>query len=243
MGVLVGALVIALLAPQSLVDVREDLAAIPTEIAYGDEGAWVQSLNDRLAAAGFHSNDGDEFGRATRHAVYAFQKHHGLATTGVFTPEMWALLDAPIALPYRPELDRVEVDLGKQVLYLVEGGEVALVLPISSGSGGTYRHSSGGWAIANTPEGRYTFDRTINGWRHAFLGSLYNPFYFKGGFAIHGSASVPNHPASHGCVRITMWDMDLFKTRIEVGWPVFLYGKRTERPAPLAIAHPAPDHV
>ena len=175
--------------------------------------------------------------------MFAFQKHHGLATTGVFTTDMWALLDEPIALPYRSELNRVEVDLGKQVLYLVEGGEVALVLPISSASGESYRHRSGGWARASTPEGRFQFERKIDGWRHAFLGSLYNPFYFRGGYAIHGSRSVPNHPASHGCIRVTMWDMDILKTRIEVGWPVFIYGKRTEAPAPLEIETPAPQAI
>lgn len=239
MGVLVGALVLALLAPQSLADV-EGGVTYPAELAFGDESAWVQTLNDRLETAGFHADAGSEFGRATRHAVFAFQKHHGLATTGSFTPEMWDLLDSPVALPYRSEMDRVEVDLDKQVLYLVEGGEVSLVLPISSGSGESYRHRSGGWARASTPEGRYTFDRKITGWRHAFLGSLYNPFYFRGGFAIHGSGSVPNHPASHGCIRVTMWDMDLLKTRIDVGWTVYVYGKRTEAPAPLQIEAPAP---
>lgn len=239
MGVLVGALVLALLTPQSLADV-EASATYPEQIGFGDESAWVQALNDRLTAAGFHADSGTEFGRATRHAVFAFQKHHGLDTTGLFTPEMWELLDVPIALPYRPELNRVEVDLDKQVLYLVEDGDVSLVLPISSASGESYRHRSGGWARASTPEGRYTFERKINGWRHAFLGSLYNPFYFTGGYAIHGSRSVPNYPASHGCIRVTMWDMDLLKTRIDVGWTVYIYGKRTAPPAPLVIPAPAP---
>jgi hypothetical protein len=233
-------MVLMLLAPQPLADARPEDHSPPEAIVYGDDGAWVASLNDRLAAAGFHADDEDVFGRQTRHAVFSFQKHHGLDTDGVFTAEMWPLLQAEIALPYKPELNRMEVDLGKQVLYIVEDGEVSLVLPISSASGSTYRNQSGGISRASTPEGRYTIGRTITGWRHAFLGSLYNPFYFKGGYAIHGSSSVPNYPASHGCIRTTMWDMDLIKSRIGVGWTVYVYGKRTSGPAPLTVSLPAP---
>jgi len=31
---------------------------------------------------------------------------------------------------------------------------------------------------------------------------IYYPNYFDEGWAIHGSGSVPNYPASHGCIRI-----------------------------------------
>ena len=40
--------------------------------------------------------------------------------------------------------------------------------------------------------------RKINGVRVSRLGELYRPAYFVGGYAIHGSPSVPNFPASHG---------------------------------------------
>ena len=30
--------------------------------------------------------------------------------------------------------------------------------------------------------------------------------YFIGGYAIHGYPSVPNYPASHGCLRVPMPD-------------------------------------
>lgn len=212
----------------------------PTTLAYGDNGIWVGALNERLAAAGFTSGDGYDFGRHTRHAVYALQKHYELETTGVFTTEMWPLLEEAIRLPRRQERNRVEVDLGKQVLYLVEDGQVSLVLPISSGSGGTYRSRSGGLARANTPEGKFSFERKIDGLRRSYLGTLWNPFYFRGGYAIHGSPSVPNHPASHGCIRLTMWDIETIKARIDLGWTIYVYGKRTEPPEPYRPPHPLP---
>lgn len=210
----------------------------PASLTYGAEGPWVTELNRRLAEAGFHPDPDQTFGKQTRHAVYAFQKHHELERDGDFTEAMWSLLDVPIELPAREEPNRVEVDLGKQVLYLVEGGEVSLIVPISSANGGTYRHLSGSLTRAVTPEGKFAFERNVNGWRRSYLGSLYNPFYFRGGYAIHGSRSVPNYPASHGCVRLTMWDMDLVKTKIELGMTIYVYGKRTPSPEPFVTPTP-----
>ncbi|HSF84246.1 MAG TPA: L,D-transpeptidase family protein [Acidimicrobiia bacterium] len=220
-----------------------DLAAmqqVPAELALNASGSWVQRLNSRLADAGFHPDGGNEFGYLTRHAVFAFQKHHQLETTGVFTAEMWELLDVPAQITWRRDADRVEVDLGKQVLYLVEDNEVRFVLPISSGNGGTFVNYTGREVPARTPEGRFTFQRSISGMRISYLGALYNPFYFYGGYAIHGSPSVPNYPASHGCVRVTNWDMDLLKQHLEIGQPIYVYGLRTEEPPRERVANPAP---
>lgn len=242
MTVFIGILTFAALlgAPIEGVDTPPTTQEPPDALAYGDEGAWVAELNDQLEEAGFHPDGDAKFGRRTRHAVFAFQKHHVLPTTGSFTSEMWDLLEEPITLPARPERNRVEVDLGKQVLYLVDEGRVELVLPVSSASGGTYRHSSGSLTRAATPEGKFEFERRVRGWRRSYLGSLYNPYYFRGGYAIHGSSSVPNYPASHGCIRLTMWDMDLVKTKIDLGLTIYVYGKRTEPPEPYTIANPRP---
>ena len=169
----------------------------------GAEGVWVETLNERLLELGFHPDIGDEFGNKTRHAVFAFQKHHEMPTTGKFTPGMWHLLDEHVSLPWRPESARVEIDLGKQVLYVVESSEVTRVAPISSGNGEKFTSSRGTEVRAFTPEGQFTFQRHIPGIRVSYLGSLYNPYYFRGGYAVHGSSSVPNQPASHGCVRVT----------------------------------------
>ena len=49
------------------------------------------------------------------------------------------------------------------------------------------------------------------------LGRLYNPVYFNGGIAVHGAGSVPNHPASHGCVRIPMHIAEYFPALVNTG--------------------------
>ncbi len=137
---------------------------------------------------------------------------------------MWSLLERPIELPRQAQENRIEVDLAKQVLYVVEDHEVVRIVTVSSGSGLPYIGSNGKRQIATTPEGMFTFQRRIRGIRRAPLGVLYNPYYFKGGIALHGSPSVPNSPASHGCVRVTNWDMDMLVDHLEVGQTIYVYG-------------------
>jgi hypothetical protein len=72
----------------------------------------------------------------------------------------------------------------------------------------------------------------------SYLGTMYKPFYFYGGYAIHGSPSVPGYPASHGCVRVTNDDMDFLRTELEIGMSIYLYGLRTENPAGVTTTAP-----
>jgi lipoprotein-anchoring transpeptidase ErfK/SrfK len=65
--------------------------------------------------------------------------------------------------------------------------------------------STAGVAGTFTPVGRFTVYRKVGGFDPSPLGTLYDPLYFTGGYAIHGNPSVPPYPASHGCVRIPMW--------------------------------------
>jgi len=58
-----------------------------------------------------------------------------------------------------------------------------------------------------TPTGGFRVGTQIAGWHRSKLEDgvffLYYPSYFNGGIAIHGALSVPNYPASHGCVRVS----------------------------------------
>ncbi|CAN5272355.1 hypothetical protein BH20ACT24_BH20ACT24_14950 [soil metagenome] len=78
--------------------------------------------------------------------------------------------------------------------------------------------------VAVTPTGEYSVERKIEGLRVSALGTLYRPAYFVGGYAIHGSPSVPPYPASHGCVRVTNPVMDLIYERLALGTPVQVHG-------------------
>ncbi len=217
----------------------------PPELSAGDQGYAVRRLQTALEAAGFRPGATDgRYGAGTVAAVIAFEKAHGLERDGVFTFDEWAYLDAPVALPPSEYADRVEVDLGRQLLFLIRNQELETVLPISSGSGGTYRGLGGTYARARTPEGAFEFYRHVEGWRISYLGGLYEPYYFRGGYAIHGSSSVPPYPASHGCVRVRIPDMDFLKHQIELGMPIFVYGSRLSRDdvvPPAAEPPRAPD--
>ena len=47
--------------------------------------------------------------------------------------------------------------------------------------------------------------------------------YFIRGYAIHGYASVPNYPASHGCLRVPIPNArDIFRN-ISLGERIFVY--------------------
>jgi lipoprotein-anchoring transpeptidase ErfK/SrfK len=46
---------------------------------------------------------------------------------------------------------------------------------------------------------------------------------FHGNFAIHGYYSVPTYPASHGCVRVPIWEADWLYDQSPVGERVYVY--------------------
>lgn len=205
-------------------------ATIP-DLAPGDTGPLVLELQEALAAIGFRPGDMDgEFGGRTYQAVLAFQKYHGLERDGVFRTEHWDLLSRLPVISWRTDANRVEVDLGRQVLFLVVDNEVEAIVPISSGNGGYFTSYDGSTSRARTPEGtfRFYFQRPYN--HESYLGWMYKPFYFNGGYAVHGSPSVPPWPASHGCIRVTNPDMDFLRGYFEIGMPVLVYGLATAKP-------------
>ena len=161
---------------------------------------------------------------STRQAVIAFQKVEGMKRTGVLDERMLSTL----RLATRPAAKHkgaahVEIDITKQVILLVDdAGEVTKVLSTSTGSGERY-FSEGKWQTAYTPRGTFKIQRQIRGTRKAPLGSLYNPSYFNGGIAIHGSNSIPVKAASHGCARIPRFADKEFVNLVRVGMPVYVY--------------------
>lgn len=203
----------------------------------GDHGPLVEHLQVRLSDAGFRPGEADgTYGKATYQAVLAFEKFHGLERDGVFEPRDWDLLDREAAVRLRSEPDRIEIDLGKQLLFVVKDDVVENVVGISSGNGGTFINYSGRRVTATTPEGKYSFYMERNYNHRSYLGTMYKPFYFYGGYAIHGSPSVPGYPASHGCVRVTNEDMDFLRSELEIGMSVYIYGQRTENPVGITTA-------
>lgn len=187
----------------------------------GAKGTEVFLMQIHLSARGFWLQDfPGNFGASTRHALVAFQKYGRLPRTGKLDPLTRFVLGATLdrAQPFvgsgKPGR-YAEVDIARQILMVSENGAVVWVFDVSTGTRAT-----------PTPRGSYRVTRQINGLRISNLGQLWRPKYFTGGYALHGSPSVPNYPASHGCVRLTnqeinfIWDSNL----IPVGTPITLYG-------------------
>lgn len=93
---------------------------------------------------------------------------------------------------------RVEIDLTAQVLRAWEGNRLVMKTRISSGKNRA------------TPTGRFSA-----GWKNAdHYSSLYNnapmpwAVQVSGNIFIHGFTSVPNYPASHGCIRVPLTGMN-----------------------------------
>ena len=160
----------------------------------------------------------------SRHALVAFQKVEGRERTGRLTrAELEALRGASRPRPLEAGPAHVEIDLRRQVLFVVDDtGTVVKVLPVSTGNEGSY-FDQGKWQRAHTPRGRFAVGRKIEGWRRSTLGLLYYPSYFSGGVAVHGALSVPAYPASHGCVRVPMFAAKELSEMMPVGMSVIVH--------------------
>ncbi len=192
----------------------------------GTQGPDVQALQQKLTSLTYMTAGVDgNFGGGTRDALIAFQKVNGLKLTGEADPpttDKLASASAPTAA-YSTPSDHLEVDIAKQVVYVVRGGAVANTLTTSTGSGQKFT-SQGVTQRAITPNGAFHVYWKIPGWHDAPLGHLYKPSFFNGGIAFHGYYEVPTYPASHGCVRLPMEFADWFYDNAAPGSTVYVYG-------------------
>ncbi len=199
----------------------------------------IQDAEQRLADLGYWTGPIDgKFDADSRDALIAFQKVERREPTGRLTlEELTALNEAKRPKPRDASYGHVEVDLSRQVLFVVdENGEVSKVLPVSSGSGEEF--TSEGWTRdAITPVGRFKVHNKIDGWHKAPLGMLYYPVYYLGGIAVHGSNSVPVHPASHGCVRIPVFAAKEFNEMTAIGTWIIVYDDQTTN---MPMGEPGP---
>jgi lipoprotein-anchoring transpeptidase ErfK/SrfK len=191
----------------------------------GVKGAEVTALQQRLTELGYWNGKADgSFGSLTQQAVYALQKAAGLNRDGVVGTKTKKALDQGVRPKARSDSGYViEIDRKRQLLMIVDDGEVSQIFNTSTGSYEHYEHN-GQTYLAATPAGNFKVSRQIDGWRDAPLGMLWRPKYFNGGIAVHGAHSVPPYPASHGCARLSVpamnwiWSNDKMpiKTKVRV---------------------------
>ena len=215
----------------------------------GAAGPEIKLIQDRLIELKFDPGVADgSFGQRTQQAVWAFEKLvMGVPrdqVTGKVTPEMWSRMQDPLLiLPRRPDStpNHTEIYLPEQVLIVFHADIPVLVTHIASGTNeewceevtispgeqdnesGTEPIKKGVCGLSWTPGGVYKFYRMVVGRRESQLGGMYNPVYFNKGIAVHGAKEVPDHPASHGCIRIPMHISDYFQSLVSKGDQVFVF--------------------
>ena len=161
------------------------------------------------------------FGDRTRDALKAFQKTHGLPQReGELDQETKiALRNIRRPTPKRESKEiHLEVDTSRQLLYLVEGGQIMNIIHVSTGRN------------EKTPLGEFSiYEKVTSGWVTAIgndgmpQGEMYKPLKFHGPFYIHGSWSVPSYPASLGCVRVHPRHMEYLHKITSIGTKVLIY--------------------
>jgi peptidoglycan hydrolase-like protein with peptidoglycan-binding domain len=192
---------------------------VPLQAIGTNSGAEAARVQARLFELGFWVNGADgDFGLTTRQAVMAFQKYMGFPdASGSVDDQTAQALTVETVRPHSRANSGtlVEIDKGKQVLFFVIDGRTEWILNVSTGNGEAYTEADQNTpgetisGVSLTPSGLHEVNRErAEGWWEGDLGSIYRPKYFVGGVAVHGSSSIPNYPASHGCVRVSVPAMD-----------------------------------
>lgn len=184
------------------------------DLRVGDHGPRVLELQQRLSELGYWLGEPDgDFGHLTQQAVWAFQKSAGLSRDGRVGPRTQRALDDGIRPSTRLNGNGIDINLSRQILMIVRDGRVKYILNTSTGGGYEYEQKDGDTVTARTPKGTYKVYYTVDGKDEGFLGDMWRPRYFHGGYAVHGSPSIPAYPASHGCARVSNSAMNMIWAR------------------------------
>jgi hypothetical protein len=161
----------------------------------GSAGIVVRLLQQQLSSLGYVVGVPGQYDARTARAVHAFRKLTGMDRNYLATREVFDRL-ARGAGAYRvryPDHGRhVEADLTHQVLALIDGGKVQRIYPMSSGKPSTPTVLGSFRVYSKTPGTNQK-------------GMVFSSYFIRG-YAIHGYASVPPYPASHGCLRVPVPD-------------------------------------
>jgi hypothetical protein len=178
----------------------------------GQCGEVVIGFKKAMRKMGYIANSGRCFGGKTGRGVLAYRKVNGMtrssrAGKGLVKRAFAGKGEYEVRHPHAGE--HVEAPLSKQVLVFAKDDKPFAVYPVSSGKSST-----------PTVTGHFTFIRQEPGYN---AHGMYYSFYFYGGYAVHGYESVPDYPASHGCIRTFIADQPEIYERINFGESIFVF--------------------
>jgi hypothetical protein len=193
----------------------ETIQVVNWQAGAGSSGVKVLLLQRGLLKLGIATPVTGSFDGLTANAVNVFRKTNGMGRDGYATTSVYAMVlrgQGAFQLRYPKSGTHgkhVEFDWSRQVLVLADHGRPYRAYHVSSGK-------------ASTPTvfGSFRFYRQEPGTNsHGMVHSS----YFIGGYAIHGYASVPNYPASHGCLRVPIPNALSIYNWIDIGDPIYAY--------------------
>jgi hypothetical protein len=193
----------------------QTIQVVEWEAGRGTRGAKVTLLQRGLLKLGFATPVTGYFDSLTANAVNAFRKTNGMGRDGYAMKSVYAKVlrgEGAFKLRY-PDSGthgkHVEFDWSRQVLVLADRGRPYRVY-----------HTSSGTPVTPTVFGSFKFYRQDYGTNAK---GMVHSSYFIGGYAIHGYASVPNYPASHGCLRVPIPNALSIYNWIDLGDPIYTY--------------------
>ena len=188
------------------------IAVVDWQAGAGEKGVKVLLLQRALVREGFAAPITGYYDDGTARGVLAFRKTNGLGRDGYASKPVFAMLargQGAFKLRYPKAGKHVEFDWSRQVLVLAKGRK-------------PYRtyHTSSGTAATPTVFGTFRFYLQTPGTNSS---GMVHSSYFIRGYAIHGYASVPLYPASHGCLRVPIPNALQIFNWIDIGDTIYSY--------------------
>jgi hypothetical protein len=174
---------------------RRSFTALDARAGFGSRGAFVELIQQRLAALHFYIPQTGVYDTGTGLALDAY---HRLLHWGTYQSldgrTISYLLDGfgEFKLRFPSHGRHAEGNLSLQLLALADGSHVERIYPISSGKPST-----------PTILGDFRVYSKVPGY---LPDGMYFSNFFYSGYAIHGYNPAPDYPASHGCMRVPIVD-------------------------------------
>jgi L,D-transpeptidase catalytic domain len=187
-------------------------SVIAENAGFGSTGPFVQLIQSRLRAMHFYLIESGVYDSYTGWAIDAYHRLLGWGTSQNLDPTtIRYLLNGwgQFNVRYPNQGRHAEGNLAKQVLALINGGQVYALYPISSGKPST-----------PTILGNFHVYSKVPGY---LPDGMFFSNFFIGGYAIHGYNPAPDYPASHGCMRVPIQDAISIYSWLQVGNSVDTY--------------------
>jgi hypothetical protein len=178
----------------------------------GKCGPVVVAFKKAIHKMGYIVNSGRCFGDKTARGVLAYRKVNGMSRSyraGKGLVKRAFAGRGGYKVRYPDAGEHLEAPISKQVLVFAKDDKPFAIYPISSGKSST-----------PTVTGHFHFIRQEPGYNSH---GMYYSFYFYCGYAVHGYESVPDYPASHGCIRTFIADQPEIYDRINFGESIFIF--------------------